>query len=343
MAKIYRDGQWVDEATAYAPKGSTEGGSGVDWGAQVNDLYDQISNRAPFSYDAMKDPMYLAAKDQFTRLGQQAMTDTMGQAAGLTGGYGSTYAQNVGNQAYDDYMTQLSSVGAEYAQQARAAYDKDLDDLYDRYNLAAGMEAKEYDRGRDALGDARYENELAYARERDAISDQRYQDELNYSRQQQTLSDARSYVTYLLGMGIMPSAEQLATAGMTQDEANGIKNYYLKQQAAAGAGSGGGGGSNPKYTPSSNPKTPADEGSENEDTGTGGKIPETDLAQFVRLFKTKGYDAALDAFAAAYDPTTPEAIEAWKWIVSRGKSSGSGSSSGGGTIQPKPIDFVMPY
>ena len=310
---------------------------------QANDILTAYDNRGQFSYDAMKDPMYLAAKDQYTRMGQKAMKDTMGQAAGLTGGYGNTYAQNVGNQAYDDYMTKLSSVGAEYASQARAAWDAEGQRMLDRYGLALNAANNYYNQGRDALGDQRYQDELAYARERDAISDQRYQNELDYSRQQQAQSDARSYATYLLGMGIMPNAEQLAAAGMTQQEANGIRNYYLNQQYAAGGGSGGGGGSNPKYTPSSNPKTPADEGSEDRDTDTGGKIPETDLAQFVRLFKTKGYDAALDAFAAAYDPTTPEAIEAWKWIVSQGKSSGSGSSSGGGTIQPKPRDFVMPY
>ena len=40
--------------------------------------------------------------------GKQAMQDTMGQAAALTGGYGSTYGQAVGQQQYDAYLQNLN-------------------------------------------------------------------------------------------------------------------------------------------------------------------------------------------------------------------------------------------
>jgi guanine deaminase len=42
--------------------------------------------------------------------GQQAMRDTMGQAAALTGGYGNTYAQQAGEQAYAAYLSRLNDV-----------------------------------------------------------------------------------------------------------------------------------------------------------------------------------------------------------------------------------------
>ena len=319
---------------------------GAEAQQQANDILTAYDNRGQFSYDAMKDPMYLAAKDQYTRLGQKAMKDTMGQAAGLTGGYGNTYAKNAGNQAYDDYMTKLSSVGAEYASQARAAWDAEGQRMLDRYGLALNAANNYYNQGRDALGDQRYQDELAYARERDAISDQRYQDELNYSRQQQTLSDARSYATYLLGMGIMPNADQLAAAGMTQQEANGIKNYYLSQQYAAGGGSGGGG--NPSYTPSYNPKTPADE--DNEDGGPGGPgtnlnaIPQDKLIEYAKRIAAtggKGYLDILDELEAAYNGKKFDVDAAIDWIMANWRNYYHPGSTG--STQPKPINIATPY
>ena len=77
---------------------------------QLDTIYNQIMNRPDFSYDLTSDPMWQQYKDQYTALGKQAMADTMGAAAGLTGGYGSTYSQNVGQQAYNGYLTQLNEM-----------------------------------------------------------------------------------------------------------------------------------------------------------------------------------------------------------------------------------------
>ena len=77
---------------------------------RLNELFDQISNRGKFSYDVSKDPLYGAYKDQYIQQGKLAMKDTMGQAAALTGGYGNTYGQQVGQQTYDAYLQNLSAV-----------------------------------------------------------------------------------------------------------------------------------------------------------------------------------------------------------------------------------------
>ena len=60
-------------------------------------------NRKEFSYDLNGDMLYQQMKDQYQVLGKTAMQDTMGEAAALTGGYGNTYAQSVGQQTYDEY------------------------------------------------------------------------------------------------------------------------------------------------------------------------------------------------------------------------------------------------
>ena len=70
------------------------------WQAQLNDAMNKILNREKFSYDLNGDALYQQYKDQYMTQGKMAMMDTMGQAAALTGGYGNSYAQGVGQQAY---------------------------------------------------------------------------------------------------------------------------------------------------------------------------------------------------------------------------------------------------
>jgi hypothetical protein len=61
----------------------------------------------------------------------------MGQASALTGGYGNSYAQQVGNQAYQQYLTQLNAMVPEFWDRAFKAWQAEGDDLVNRYKLAA--------------------------------------------------------------------------------------------------------------------------------------------------------------------------------------------------------------
>lgn len=104
---------------------------------QLNSLYDQIMNRKPFQYDLNGDLLYRQMADQYTQLGQQAMRDTMGQAAALTGGYGNSYAQQVGNQAYQQYLTYLNEQIPGLYDRAYNVWQNEGDRLLERYQLAA--------------------------------------------------------------------------------------------------------------------------------------------------------------------------------------------------------------
>lgn len=104
---------------------------------QLNSLYDQIMNRKPFQYDLNSDLLYKQMADQYTQMGQQAMMDTMGQAAALTGGYGNSYAQSVGNQTYQQYMTGLSEQIPSLYDRALNAYMAEGDRMLQQYELAA--------------------------------------------------------------------------------------------------------------------------------------------------------------------------------------------------------------
>lgn len=117
--------------------GGNGSGSSFPYVAQLNALYDQVMNRKPFQYDLNGDLLYRQMADQYTQLGQQAMRDTMGQAAALTGGYGNSYAQQVGNQAYQQYLTALNQQVPELYDRAYNAYQDETDRLLQQYELAA--------------------------------------------------------------------------------------------------------------------------------------------------------------------------------------------------------------
>ena len=61
--------------------------------AELERLYAAITGRPAFSYDPASDPVYNSYAQSYQRRGRLAMRNTMGQAAALTGGYGSSYAQ----------------------------------------------------------------------------------------------------------------------------------------------------------------------------------------------------------------------------------------------------------
>jgi hypothetical protein len=145
---------------ANTPTMPTWNSSDNGWYQQMQDLMGQISNRQPFSFDLNANALYQQYKDQYMKQGQQAMQDTMGQAAALTGGYGSSYGQAVGNQAYNEYLTKLGEIVPELYAQERAAYDQEGQDLYNRLSAAAGMYDKDYGAYQDQLSN--YWNQMNF-------------------------------------------------------------------------------------------------------------------------------------------------------------------------------------
>ena len=63
---------------------------------EIGRLFEKIVQRPAFQYDPEGDPLFNSYRDRTVREGRLAMRDTMGQAAHLTGGYGSSYGQAVG-------------------------------------------------------------------------------------------------------------------------------------------------------------------------------------------------------------------------------------------------------
>lgn len=118
---------------------------------QLAALYDQISNRKPFAYDPADDATYQRYAGIYARQGKAAMEDTMGKTAGLTGGYGSSYAQHAGQQAYNQYLQELSELVPELEKNAWDRYTQQGKAMMESYDMMKDQEKTEYDRWQDEM------------------------------------------------------------------------------------------------------------------------------------------------------------------------------------------------
>lgn len=186
---------------------------------QISQIYNKIVSREPFSYDPMSDSLYGHYREQYTQMGRKAMRDTMGQAAALTGGYGSSYAQQAGQQEYDSYLQKLGEALPELYSAAYQRYKDQGQNLEEEYQRLLALEQTEYGRYRDQVEDVMYQQGMAA----DAAAAQQEQKDKNYDR----------LVELITRTGYTPSAEELENSGMTQAQANA----YLKRYGGGGGGS----------------------------------------------------------------------------------------------------------
>ena len=208
----YTPGSAVQQAQAYLNQVQSRrpGSYESQWDGELTELYNRIANRKPFSYDIGTDPVYQQYREQYQRQGRLAMQDTMGQAAALTGGYGSTYGEQVGQQAYNAYLQNLNDVVPDLYNAAYNRYRDEGTDLYNQYGLLSDRENQAYSRYRDTVND--YYSDL---------SDARSAYDSAYSRDYNQWSDQLSYWA---------------------QKAENENSAYLQQLAAQSRASGGSGG-----------------------------------------------------------------------------------------------------
>lgn len=239
----------------------------------MDDLMGQIQNRPKFQYDVNADALYQQVAQNYIQQGRNAMMDTMGQAAALTGGYGNSYAQMAGQQTYQGYLQGLTDLVPQYYQMALDRYQMEGDDLLDRYALYAQQEESDYARYQDNLD--RYYADLdraqnAYDNERD----------YDYGR----FADNRDfeYGQYM---------DQLAYEQWEKEFEEEQRRYnqeWEAQQAAANSsgGSGGGGGS--------------ESGNGDSGDGGGGQGSDVDIAaEYLAMKKAGASTADSDSYLRA--------------------------------------------
>ena len=260
----------------YTPSGETEqaraelarvqsekpGGYVSGWDKELDALYDQIASRGAFSYDLGTDPVYRQYREQYQSAGRMAMEDTMGRAAALTGGYGSSYGQQAGQQAYNAYLQKLNEAVPGLYAQAREQYDREGSALYDRYDLVRSRDVSDYARYRDrvsdyyaALSDARsaydtaadrdyrrYSDSQSRALQEAKLANDNYWNQLEYEADRTDAANAQYWKQLAYADKQAAAAEkaqkaaQKASASGKKQTSSGLtgKSYGTKKQPNAG-------------------------------------------------------------------------------------------------------------
>lgn len=251
--------------------------------AQIDELLNKLLNREPFEYNEELDPLYQQYKDMYTKQGQLAMEDTMGQAAALTGGYSSTYSQAVGQQMYNAYLNKVQEMLPQFYGRAYDKYQDEGTNIKDLYGMYIQRDQVDLQRYQQEVANAQAAYQaasaaasMAYQQQQDKLSNignlyglvsgaeaseyQRYLDKLNqdwtinqtnYDRNQTAAGLARSEVDAILQAGGVPSAGLISKSGLSPEYINSMRNYYAQQASSQSArssgGSSGGGGSSRTY------------------------------------------------------------------------------------------------
>lgn len=186
---------------------------------QIQEIINTIQNRPDFDPNSVYDStLYKNYRDQYIQAGNKAMRDTMGNASALTGGYGSTYAQAVGQQAYDSYLSQLGDKTLDIYDRLYNEYLNEGQELYNQLAMYNNQDSIDYGRYRDEVSDyynalnyynnrynqeysndfgqyqydqdaQRWAEQYAYQKAQDALAQQNWQTQFDYQKEQ----DAKEY------------------------------------------------------------------------------------------------------------------------------------------------------
>lgn len=184
------------------------------WQSKIDGLVDSIMGRPKFETDDVFDSdLYKTYREQYINQGQRAMRDAAANAAGLTGGYGSTYSAAAGQQAYDNYLNQLNDRTLDIYDRVYNQYLQEGQELYNQLGMLNNQDSIEYGRYRDDVGDyyrdldyyaGRYDQsynadfgqwqadqaaqqwaeEYAYQKTQDALAQQNWQTQFDYQKEQ---------------------------------------------------------------------------------------------------------------------------------------------------------------
>ncbi len=106
----------------------------------IDGIEKQYTERS-FDYDPETDEAYQSYADMMRRNGKTAMTDTVGKASAMTGGYGNSYAVTAGQQTYNNYLSQIDSAQNDFYNQALSRYNAEGDALLGKLNVLQNRES----------------------------------------------------------------------------------------------------------------------------------------------------------------------------------------------------------
>lgn len=316
-----------DDKTKLSSSGADKPQYKASYEKRLDELYDKLATRGEFKYDAAGDALYNGYKDSYIRQGQRAMRDTIGQAAALTGGYGSSYAESVGRQSYDAYLEKLGAVVPELYSLAYERYSDEGDALRAQYDLTEGLRDREYKQYTDALENYNYAQEQAYEREQEQAQREREQRDTEYERAQSEAAARAKYGDFdgyaaLYGSDTAGKMREYWIAA-NPDTAYGMglitaQRYYAMTGALA---------------PGQAAQTSASSGSARKTTYYPNTAPDgRDAGVVQRELRNKGYNIAVDG---AWGPKSQKAWEKAYGKSATASASRTGSGAAGYTAAKK--------
>ena len=179
-------------------------GSGFQYDGQTEyqKLLDEVTGMGSFSYDPQNDPSYGALKKTYLREGERARDDALAKVSAATGGAPSSYAVTAAQQAGDYYNTQFAGMVPTLEQNAYQRYLKD-------FSTKLGQ-----------LGAMDTDREFDY----NAYLD-------SYDQQQDAYN---KLVALMTSYDYKPSEEEMAAAGMTEEQMKAILGLGKKKKASGG-------------------------------------------------------------------------------------------------------------
>lgn len=203
------------------------------YGSQVDDLMTEIMNQQKFEYDPSTDPLYSSYKKTYTREGQRATEDVLGDAAAMTGGIPSSYAVTAAAQQGNYYASQLADKVPELYEMAYSKYLNEYNQKLDRLDMLSDREQFEYSQYLNDLDKYESDRNFSYAQWLDELEARANEEAAKANERQAALSEAYAAAEYgdfslLQALGINPDLELLAqlsgsgstTSSTTDDNTN---------------------------------------------------------------------------------------------------------------------------
>lgn len=215
----------------------------------------EYNNYKDFKYDLDNDALYQQYKDQYIQQGKTAMQDTIGQASAMTGGYANSYAQTVGNQAYQAQLQNLNDVVPELYQMAYNQYRDNKNDLLNEYNLLSDRYNTEYGEYRDKVADWQNQRDyltnqynaernydytlysdgrdFAYSDYRNQVADEQWLQEYNESVRQYNATLAQQQAEFAESQRQYNQDYALRQAQLAENKRKNAQDYAIEQAKIA--------------------------------------------------------------------------------------------------------------
>ena len=153
------------------------------YGMDIEKLYRMLMEMKSFYYNPSEDELYEYYRKQYTREGNDAMEDLLGEIAASTGGIPSSYAVSAASQAREKYSEKLTDIIPELYDDAYERYLDEIEYKERQMDILTTLSDSEYQKYLGSVDQYNKDREYEYER----IADD---DEMLYRKRQDRIENA---------------------------------------------------------------------------------------------------------------------------------------------------------